>query len=105
MNSEPRSGGTTTRETVLKAIPSLAFTDENTSFTMYRQDSVDREASLYTVFYVEPGNHKMRIDGIVDLTTADPEAGGIGPKELRILQWGEATRALDSRVAPVIPYR
>lgn len=89
---KPRQNGMglVPREDVLKLIPQLAVTHEQTVFQVYREYKQLSDAIEFTVFVKEPGYDKVRIDGTIqNLFTAELE---LAPENFRITYWGPASR-------------
>lgn len=73
------------RKKILQWVPSLAFTDQATTFKVIK--IITNDNIYLTIYYTEPDDFTYVIYGVVNKYTADPEAGGIAPKDLRILRW------------------
>ncbi len=94
---EPLTGtdGRVEREDIVRWFPHFAQHHQGTKYQLYLEPSTNtKDPTIYvTVFYREPGKDKWKVrvdaefESVIGLEGREPE-----PKDIRIRQWGPATK-------------
>lgn len=79
-----------TREQVVRVFPNLAVTHEDTEFQAYREYKPMKNMVELTMYVMEPGMKKLRIDAEVWEESFDSAGVELMPHNVRIIHWGSA---------------